>query len=442
MNTCLLGRCCTVFLALIAGTATAGPIGSGFTSGAIRAAGFPDPLRQSTYSLVNLKSGNGGGSTGGGFGRGTPLAPLAGMASASIGITDALGLTTVSVNGTANHFISDGFTGAYTQTPIVVELTKSVSFEITNNSGTWSGDWVLTEPVTLEALTGSIITGDSKTGVLTGGTYRISFGVAAGHMNSYEAQHSVSQWYGQFGGNQIYSTEMHWNLKLSDAQQLDIGSSLPETVYYVQGQSFTPATFGNFGAPPYPASTPAIVRLKFFTIDYDLAETPLDKLYIYTSPPTPDEALTGAGSMATGTHIGYGIYQFDNVTLDYRTKYYAVLPQPANIHDGPGDLYEGGVDLFPRLDMDPVRVAEGYGYYDIGFRATFEYIPGCPADINLDGVVDDADFSAFVVGYNALLCSDPAMVLTGCSSNLNSDLVVDDADFVIFVTAYNDLLCP
>jgi hypothetical protein len=29
---------------------------------------------------------------------------------------------------------------------------------------------------------------------------------------------------------------------------------------------------------------------------------------------------------------------------------------------------------------------------------------GCPADLNSDGVVDDADFSVFVIAYEALLC--------------------------------------
>ncbi|MGH7245030.1 MAG: hypothetical protein ACREJD_16565 [Phycisphaerales bacterium] len=65
----------------------------------------------------------------------------------------------------------------------------------------------------------------------------------------------------------------------------------------------------------------------------------------------------------------------------------------------------------------------------------------CPADINNDGVVDDTDFSLFVVAYNILDCADPAMP-AGCPSDINSDGAVDDADFTIFVVAYNELLCP
>jgi hypothetical protein len=30
--------------------------------------------------------------------------------------------------------------------------------------------------------------------------------------------------------------------------------------------------------------------------------------------------------------------------------------------------------------------------------------PGCPADLNADGVVDDIDFTLFAPAYDALLC--------------------------------------
>ncbi|MGH7244763.1 MAG: hypothetical protein ACREJD_15225 [Phycisphaerales bacterium] len=36
---------------------------------------------------------------------------------------------------------------------------------------------------------------------------------------------------------------------------------------------------------------------------------------------------------------------------------------------------------------------------------TFSVENTCPADLNLDGLVDDADFSIFVVAYNELLCA-------------------------------------
>jgi hypothetical protein len=65
----------------------------------------------------------------------------------------------------------------------------------------------------------------------------------------------------------------------------------------------------------------------------------------------------------------------------------------------------------------------------------------CPADLNGDGFVDDADFQIFVVAYDILDCTDPAMA-AGCPSDLNADAIVDDADFQVFVVAYNAVLCP
>lgn len=65
----------------------------------------------------------------------------------------------------------------------------------------------------------------------------------------------------------------------------------------------------------------------------------------------------------------------------------------------------------------------------------------CPSDFNNDGMVDDADFSIFVVGYNILDCADPTMT-PGCPADINNDGLVDDADFSTFVVAYDQLVCP
>jgi len=64
----------------------------------------------------------------------------------------------------------------------------------------------------------------------------------------------------------------------------------------------------------------------------------------------------------------------------------------------------------------------------------------CPADLNGDGFVDDADFPIFVFAYNTLDCADPTMPV-GCPADLNVNGVVDDLDFVVFVVAYNALVC-
>lgn len=67
--------------------------------------------------------------------------------------------------------------------------------------------------------------------------------------------------------------------------------------------------------------------------------------------------------------------------------------------------------------------------------------PACPADLNADTLVDDADFSIFIVQYDVLDCGDPAMP-SGCNADLNGDLFVDDQDFQVFIVAYDALLCP
>lgn len=61
----------------------------------------------------------------------------------------------------------------------------------------------------------------------------------------------------------------------------------------------------------------------------------------------------------------------------------------------------------------------------------------CPADLNNDTFVDDADFVLFAAAYNELIA--PSRWALG---DLNGDGFVDDADFVIFAGAYNDLICP
>ncbi|MBX3379841.1 MAG: hypothetical protein KF805_07080 [Phycisphaeraceae bacterium] len=64
----------------------------------------------------------------------------------------------------------------------------------------------------------------------------------------------------------------------------------------------------------------------------------------------------------------------------------------------------------------------------------------CPADINLDGFADDADFTRFVLAYDLLHCADAEMPLP-CPSDLNADGLVDDLDFQVFVVGYDALLC-
>jgi hypothetical protein len=59
--------------------------------------------------------------------------------------------------------------------------------------------------------------------------------------------------------------------------------------------------------------------------------------------------------------------------------------------------------------------------------------PYCEGDLNLDGVVTDADFEVFIIAYNALINS---------AGDLDGDTLTTDADFTPFVQAYDALVCP
>jgi len=64
----------------------------------------------------------------------------------------------------------------------------------------------------------------------------------------------------------------------------------------------------------------------------------------------------------------------------------------------------------------------------------------CPADLDGDGVVDDADFAAFAIAYDILACAAPEMAVD-CPADFNRDGVVDDADFQVFIVAYDEMGC-
>ncbi|MFO0861245.1 MAG: S8 family serine peptidase [Phycisphaerales bacterium] len=85
---------------------------------------------------------------------------------------------------------------------------------------------------------------------------------------------------------------------------------------------------------------------------------------------------------------------------------------------------------FAKLDAAAVNVGtQGYGLVVTGNVAEAT----CICDLNVDGMVDDTDFTMFVPSYDML--EDPL-------GDFNGDGVTDDADFSIFAAAYNELLCP
>ncbi|MBN8597313.1 MAG: S8 family serine peptidase [Planctomycetes bacterium] len=82
-----------------------------------------------------------------------------------------------------------------------------------------------------------------------------------------------------------------------------------------------------------------------------------------------------------------------------------------------------------------------YGYGIINLKHAGDYLHGrirCAGDLNADLMVEDTDFQAFIVSYNALVA--PGGPYTG--ADLNGDAVTDDSDFQIFVQSYDALVCP
>jgi len=97
----------------------------------------------------------------------------------------------------------------------------------------------------------------------------------------------------------------------------------------------------------------------------------------------------------------------------------------------------GDADLFAIRGSSGTLTTADFRFDDLlieQFRAP------CPADLNADGVVDDADFVRFAEAYILLLCEDPEMP-HDCPSDFNADMVVDDSDFQIFGQAYDALVC-
>lgn len=92
-------------------------------------------------------------------------------------------------------------------------------------------------------------------------------------------------------------------------------------------------------------------------------------------------------------------------------------------------LASGGYALLGIIDDDdPISVNRV-----VSFRLTGDVDSTCPADLNEDGVVDDADFIRFAQSYDLLL--DPV-------GDLDLNETSDDEDFVLFSAACDALVCP
>lgn len=66
----------------------------------------------------------------------------------------------------------------------------------------------------------------------------------------------------------------------------------------------------------------------------------------------------------------------------------------------------------------------------------------CEGDLNLDRVVDDADFGEFVRLYGLGDCANMTILDAACAADFNRDRVVDEADFAMFAARYDVFVCP
>lgn len=66
----------------------------------------------------------------------------------------------------------------------------------------------------------------------------------------------------------------------------------------------------------------------------------------------------------------------------------------------------------------------------------------CEGDLNLDRVVDDADFEAFVRMYARSDCARMTILDASCAADFNQDHTVDENDFAIFAGRYDAFVCP
>lgn len=125
---------------------------------------------------------------------------------------------------------------------------------------------------------------------------------------------------------------------------------------------------------------------------------------------------------------------FDNDALGQSARE-AVYVETLIVHPG-SRLNTGGVKVYARYTSISGTVDNLNNILTLGGP--------CDADLQIDALVDDTDFSRFISAYDVADCSDSSMPRIGgggCRADLNFDGLVDDADFQIFVIAYDQLLC-
>jgi hypothetical protein len=153
-------------------------------------------------------------------------------------------------------------------------------------------------------------------------------------------------------------------------------------------------------------------------------------------------ADSGVNSSAVGAVVrlsSAGITQVRQITAG--SSYAATEDPRASFGLGSSTVVDRIEVVWPRRGSLASRTQVFDGPFSADAVLTLTPNALCLADLNVDRVVDDADFSVFAAAYNLLLCSDPAQP-ADCPADLDSDGLVTDTDFSRFVQAYQNLICP
>lgn len=227
---------------------------------------------------------------------------------------------------------------------------------------------------------------------------------------------------------------------------------------------------GDLNPAKFPSSIAAKVRASYFDLS---GITPLNALPSFGETPmvvtrldsvvVANPGSTSLGGLGLASKGGIVYRGYVNITSDDIYRFYLKSDDGARMYvdgqlvvdnDGLHSLFEdsGFLPLQSGYHSFRIEYFQGddavaslvFSYESFGALGgaviTKRTIPAtaikhsdCPADLNLDGVVDDADFVAFATAYDAYLSFD---------GDVDFDAKTDDADFVIFAAAYDELLCP
>jgi len=248
--------------------------------------------------------------------------------------------------------------------------------------------------------------------------------------------------------------------------------TIKNTVNAVSTVSNTVTLFASadLNAAKTPSSVAAKVRASYFNL---AGITPLNALPVFGETPMVVSRLdsvvvanpgsTSLGGLGIAAKGGIVYRGYVSITSDDIYRFYLKSDDGARMYvdgqlvvenDGLHTLFEDSgflplkagyhsfrIEYFQGDDATASLVFSYESYGALGGGAiTKRTIPAtaikhsdCPADLNLDGMVDDSDFVMFATAYDAYLTFD---------GDIDYDAKTDDADFVLFASAYDDLVCP